>query len=100
MTFHSGVDPAIVGYVHDEYGNVSQKSSTLVYEQGTEGMIRRFVGYVIEPLEPIGDMLTYLPVADPDNKATRFNYVGSRHVYVLRVNISRVISILEEVILP
>ncbi|ATN89592.1 hypothetical protein SEA_BONUM_72 [Gordonia phage Bonum] len=103
---HRGVDPAILAYVRNLYGPVDERISTLVYEQGSEGTLRRFVGYVVVDTSGPVDMdrfVTFLPIRDPDerdeNKAV-FNYPMFKHVHVLRVNVDRVISIMEEVMLP
>ncbi|AYD83452.1 hypothetical protein SEA_EMIANNA_67 [Gordonia phage Emianna] len=102
MATHRGVDPAILAYVRGEYGDVDEKLSTLMYEQGTEGPIRRFVGYLVEADDRVRDFITFLPIRDPDAREAdaRLNSVGSTHVQILRINAERVISIMEEVLLP
>ncbi|WGH22078.1 hypothetical protein [Gordonia phage MerCougar] len=106
MSTHRGVDPAILAYVRGRYGPVDEKISTLVYEQGVEGTLRRFIGYVVVDNDVSVNpdrFITFLPIRDPDERddnKSRFNYPMFKHVHVLRVNIDRVISIMEEVLLP
>ncbi|AKJ72399.1 hypothetical protein AU099_gp56 [Gordonia phage GTE8] len=103
MATNRGVDPNILAYVRGKYGPVDEKLSTIMYEQGVGGSLRRFVGYLVENDDVMRDFVTFLPIRDADerdNNKGRFNYPGSSHVQMLRVNAERVVTVMEEVLLP
>ncbi|WGH20851.1 hypothetical protein QLT00_gp68 [Gordonia phage Commandaria] len=97
------VDPDILEYVEKRYGEVDEVLSTLSYEFGAGGLIRRFLGYLIDTADISPGFVTFLPIRDPEEvnqKKAVFNQEGSKHVRVLRVNNDRVVALMEEILLP
>ncbi|QFP97751.1 hypothetical protein KNU79_gp68 [Gordonia phage NadineRae] len=97
MTTHRPhVGQKIQDWVEGRHGLLSEMLSTLRYQVGDGGMIREFVGYVVENDDD--HMLTYLPIRDAGNpKSPKMN--GENHVTMLEVSRRHVISLASEIVL-
>lgn len=42
-----GISPAVLEYIQDQYGDLNDLVSTVTYQLGTDGPVRRVVGYRI-----------------------------------------------------
>lgn len=104
---HNGVDPSIVAYVEENYGDLSETIATLTYEYGVGGPIRRVVGYPILGPKVHGTQahlrtedFRFLPVKDADSDQ-RYNYpapAGMARMSMMVTNRDRIITIVHEAV--